>query len=137
MKTFYFLISIYAIFLPVGCGKNNQQDCSYQYTAGVINDISGPDSILVNEQYELTLDVTAPGLCVADVKVTITRITDSIYYLDATVKHNSTGGNGNCACEVKDHHFVRLYFSSPVTGIISLSATPGIGPSAGHTVKVH
>ena len=134
MRTFYFLISIYAIILLACCSKNDQQDCHYQYTAGIISGISGPDSLRINEQNELTLDVAAPGLCVADIKVIVTRISDSVYYLDANVKYSADKA---CDCEIKDHHFVRLYFSSPVAGPISLSGAPGIRPSAGHMIKVY
>ena len=134
MRIFYFFISIYAIILLPGCSKSPQHDCYYQNTAGVVSAISGPDSIRINEQNELTLDVVVPGLCVADIKVDVVRVSDSVYYLDANVKYST---DKDCNCQVKDHHFVRLYFSSPVAGTMSLSATPGIGPSAGHMIKVY
>lgn len=136
MRSFYRLTIICAFFLMAGCEEPPAPSCNYLHTAGVIDGVAGPDSARVNEPLELTLDVLAPDLCVSEVAVTASFYSDSLYYLDADVKY-STDNDAECKCKVSDHHYVRVYFTAPVEGTIVLSAPPGIGPSASHTVKVY
>lgn len=138
MHRFYILISVWVTVLLPGCSrdKGRQVLCDYQHTAGTIAGIAGPDSARANEQQALTVDVAAPGLCVADVKVTATPYNDTISYLNADVQY-SAGNSGDCNCEVSDHHYVRVYLTAPAAGTIVLSAPPGIGPVPSHSISVY
>ena len=119
-----------------GCKKMEEQDCIYNYSEGDIKAISGPDSLRVDEQQSLVFEVTAPELCVSDIDINLTYFADTTYTAEARVKYSS-GLNTNCPCEVKDKHYARVYFSSPVRGNITISAPQTIGPVVDYTVKVY
>lgn len=138
MRTSPILISIFLFVLVLSCSKDEGKrlSCSYLHSAGAISGIAGPDSVRVNEQQALTVDVSAPSLCVADIRVIVTPYNDTLYYLDADVKYIADSSK-ICNCEVSDHHYVRVYFTVPAAGTIALSAPQGIGQSPSHIIKVY
>lgn len=124
--------------LSFGCRKDPvpMPDCGAKQGGATIIRIAGPDSIRAGTSEAITLELIAPDRCVSDIAVSVERIDDTTYIMEPLVTYY-TRQEAGCSCSVAPRHYVRVYFSPPVAGIVSINTGTGIGYGPAYKLRVY